>query len=135
MLITGRNEQINDIINKIKKKFTISKCNHVDYLLGIKIELDNHIYSISQEQLIEYILQKFNIKNTRKIKTPCTGDDKNLEEDKPFDKTTYKCCWCFNLLRKMHKTRQFICCSKGFQELRKSKIFRLEKGNEYFKIL
>jgi len=65
LLITGKNEQINDIINKIKRKFKISKCNHVDYLLGIKIESDNHIYSISQEQLIKDILQKFNIKNIK----------------------------------------------------------------------
>ena len=90
LLITEKNEQINDIINRIKRKFKISKYNHADYLLGIRIESGNHKYSISQEQLIEDILQKFNIKNTRKVKTPCTGEDKNLKEDKPFDKTTYK---------------------------------------------
>ena len=93
LLITGIKYHINDVIRKIKNNFRISKCSNANYILGINIEKQNFNYSISQTQIIKGILQKFNIKNIRKTKTPCTGDNKLEKENnnnKPFDKTTYK---------------------------------------------
>jgi len=90
LLITGIKNEIFDIINKIKNNFKVSKCNEADYILGIKIEKNKIGYTISQTQLINDILQKFNVTNIRKAKTPCTGDNMKLENDENFDKTTYK---------------------------------------------
>jgi hypothetical protein len=39
---------------------------------------------------INNILYKFNIENTKKRKTPCTGDNKISENNKPFDIAIYK---------------------------------------------
>jgi len=136
LLITEKNEQINDIINRIKRKFKISKYNHADYLLGIRIESGNHKYSISQEQLIEDILQKFNIKNTRKVKTPCTEDDKNLEEDKPFDKTTYQSAiGALIYLGRCTRPDISFAVGKVSRNSENPKYSDWKKGNEYFKIL
>ena len=65
LLITGIKSKINKInklyIKKRKKKFKISKCNKVDYLLGIKIEKNNFNYIILQTQLINDIFTKIQI--------------------------------------------------------------------------
>ena len=91
LLITGKDYHIHNIIKKIKKTFRISNCGKANYILGIKIEKQKFNYSISQTQLINEILQKFNITNIRKSKTPCSGENKlNKKDNTPFDKTTYK---------------------------------------------
>ena len=45
MAIAGLVKEINNIINKIKQKFKISKCEPINYILGIKIEKNNFNYS------------------------------------------------------------------------------------------
>jgi len=91
LLITGEKYHINKIINRIKNNFKVSKCGKANYILGINIEDENKNYSISQTQLIKDILQKFNISNIRKTKTPCTGENKLINgEEKPFNVTKYK---------------------------------------------
>jgi len=35
-------------------------------------------------------LENFNIKYTRKVNTPCVGDNIKGENNKPFDRTVYK---------------------------------------------
>ena len=91
LLITGTKSQMNSIISKIKKNFKISKCSQAKYILGINIEKEKTNYSISQTLLIDEILQKFNITNIRKSKTPCTNEGKLSEKNnKPFDVTTFK---------------------------------------------
>ena len=89
MIITGKSIEISKTIRTIKNKFKISKCEHINYLLGIKVENNNFRYSVSQTNYIENVLSKFKVHNTRKAKTPCTGDNVN-ENRNPFDKTTYK---------------------------------------------
>jgi len=64
----------------LKRKFKISKCSSIGYLLGIKIEKSGNYYSIFQTNFIQNILLKFTINNTRRAKTLCTGD--NFEENK-----------------------------------------------------
>jgi len=89
MIITGKSIEISKTIRTIKNKFKILKCEHINYLLGIKVENNNFRYSVSQTNYIENVLSKFKVHNTRKAKTPCTGDNVN-ENRNPFDKTTYK---------------------------------------------
>ena len=75
MIIAGEDKIITNIIKKIKNKFKVSNCGPVEYILGIKVEKENNKYTISQKGFIENLLNKFNIKNTRKRNTPCTGDN------------------------------------------------------------
>jgi len=51
-----------------------------------KINLDIQ----SQENYIENILKKFNIKENQKASTPCIGDDVKLINKTPFDKNIYQ---------------------------------------------
>ena len=91
LLITGINNNIHDIIKKIKKSFKISKCNPADYILGINIERNNFQYSVNQIQFIKNILEKFKVTNIKKSKTPCTNNYTiTNNNDQEFDKTTYK---------------------------------------------
>ena len=90
MIITGTKSEIENITNKIKNKFKISKCGPIDYILGIKVENKNNKYSISQTGFIENLLKRFNIQTSRKVKTPCSGDDPKNENKTLFDKTKYK---------------------------------------------
>ena len=90
MLITGTIQEINDIVNKIKLKFKISKSGNINYILGIKIEFYNNSYYISQKNFIENLLNNYNIKNIKKCKTPCTGVNNKLNNDPNFDITVYK---------------------------------------------
>jgi len=83
MAIAGLVKEINNIINKIKQKFKISKCEPINYILGIKIEKNNFNYSISQKHFINIILNKFNINNMRKVTTPCVGDNIISENNDP----------------------------------------------------
>ena len=89
MIITGKTQEIKNTISLIKNNFKISNCERINYLLGIKVEKKGKKYSISQTNYIENILTKFKVNNTRKAKTPCTGDNIN-ENNNLFDKTTYK---------------------------------------------
>ena len=90
MIITGEDKEIQNIITKIKEKFKISNCGPAEFILGIKIEKQKNKYIISQNSFINNILDKFNIKEMRKRKTPCTGDNTISENNKPFNKTIYK---------------------------------------------
>jgi len=38
MVIAGENEYIKQIINKIKSKYKISKCDPIEYILGIEVK-------------------------------------------------------------------------------------------------
>ena len=89
MIITGLSQEIFNTIKIIKNNYKISNCEYINYLLGIKVDSNNFNYSISQVSYINNILSKFGVNNTRKAKTPCTGDNIN-ENHNPFDKTTYK---------------------------------------------
>ena len=91
MIITGERGEVFNIIEKIKIRFKISKCGEIDNILGIKVELNkNFTYSISQENFIINLLDKYNIGNIKKSKTPCTGNNIISENKTPFDKTIYK---------------------------------------------
>jgi len=89
MVITGNINEINYIINKIKSKFKISKSGPIDYILGNKVEKFNNNYTISQISFINNILERFKINNSRKVSTPCVGDNIKGENTKQFNKTTY----------------------------------------------
>jgi len=70
MIITGEEKEINLITQKIKNKFKISKCGAVDCILGINVHKDkNFTYSISQENYIKNLLEKYNINNIKKSST------------------------------------------------------------------
>lgn len=90
MLITGEENIIDEVTAKIKNKFKISKCNQVDFILGIKVEKIKNMYIISQKSLIDNILKRFNINNRKKKDTPCTGINDISENIEEFDKTKYK---------------------------------------------
>ena len=58
--------------------------------LGLNVRKNKFGYTISQENYIENILKKFNIKENQKASTPCTGDGVKLINNTPFDKTIYQ---------------------------------------------
>jgi len=89
MLIIGENFEIKNIVSRIKENYKISKSGFTDFILGIKIEReDNKIY-ISQEILIDILLNKHNINNKIKLKTPCVGYSNN-ENNETVDKIRFK---------------------------------------------
>lgn len=90
MIITGTNKEIKEFINNITKKFKISKCQPIKYILGITIERDGFIYYVHQRNYIDKLLEEYNITNIKKATTPCTGDNTISENKTPFDITTYK---------------------------------------------
>jgi len=90
MIITGIENETNKIIKRIKENFKISNSGDLNYILGIEIENKNNIYYISQKNYINNILERFNINNIKKSKTPCTGDNIKTENKKEFNKTIYK---------------------------------------------
>ena len=81
---------VNRYINIIKNIFKISKCEYINHILGLNVRKNKFRYTISQENYIENILKKFNIKENEKASTPCTGDDIILINKTPFDKTIYE---------------------------------------------
>ena len=90
IIITGLDYELINSIYKIKNKFSISKCEPINYILGIKVEQDNFNYTISQKAYIENLLSKYNISNTKKCKTPCTGENYKSKNNNLFNKTIYK---------------------------------------------
>ena len=90
MIITGIENETNKIIKRIKENFKISNSGDLNYILGIEIENKNNIYYISQKNYINNILERFNINNIKKSKTPCTGDNIKTENKKEFNKTIYE---------------------------------------------
>jgi len=90
MIIIGEQDEVYNVIKKIKIKFKISKCGAVDGILGINVRLEKHFtYSISQENFIMNLLDKYNICNVKKSKTPCTGNNSISENETPFDKKQF----------------------------------------------
>jgi len=76
-------------VSRFKENFKVSKCGFTDFILVIKIEIeDNGIY-ISQEAFIDNLLNKYNINNTRKIKIPC-AEYNNNKNNEPVDKIKFK---------------------------------------------
>ena len=90
MLICGSTSETNKIINKIKGRFKISNCEPIKYMLGIKIEKQNNYFLLSQQHLINSLLEQYNITNIKKTRTPCVGDNTISENKTPFDQSTYK---------------------------------------------
>jgi len=82
MMITGNNREIRNIISKLKKRFKISNCEPLRYILGIKIEKVHNNYIISQTHTINTLLEKYNITNIKNQSTPYTGDNLISENKK-----------------------------------------------------
>jgi len=59
-------------------------------MLGIKIEKQNNYFLLSQQHLINSLLEQYNITNIKKTRTPCVGDNTISENKTPFDQSTYK---------------------------------------------
>jgi len=49
MVIAGENKYIKQIINKIKSKFKISKCDPIEYILGIEVKKENNLYYFTEK--------------------------------------------------------------------------------------
>jgi len=91
MIITGEDYEIKSTIKIIRENFKISKCGEIDCILGINVHKShNNTYSLSQENYIKNILEKYNINNLKKSKTPCTGTNTISENNTLFDKTIFK---------------------------------------------
>jgi len=89
MLIIGENFEIVRIVSRIKDNFKVSKCGFADFILGIKIERENNDIYISQEAFIDNLLNKYSINNKKKIKSPCSVNENN-EDNEPVDKIKFK---------------------------------------------
>ncbi|OUM56146.1 hypothetical protein PIROE2DRAFT_65704, partial [Piromyces sp. E2] len=72
MVIAGENKEIIKITNIISNKFKISKSEPINFILGIKVENNDNKYTISQENFINNILYRYNIKYMKSRDTPCT---------------------------------------------------------------
>ena len=89
-VITGLKIEIQKIINIIKNNFKISKFEQINYIFGIEVKKIDNKYIISQINYINKILENFNIKNTRKVSTPCVSDYIKGENNRPFNRTVNK---------------------------------------------
>jgi len=65
-LIAGKENNINKVKLKIKKKFELSDIGSVDFIIGIKFIKCKDGYILHQIQYLEKILKKFNIKENEK---------------------------------------------------------------------
>jgi len=72
MIITGSDQEIKFFINKITKRFNISNCEPVKYILGITIENKNKQYYVHQRNFIDNLLKSYKINNIKKCNTPCS---------------------------------------------------------------
>jgi len=90
MIITGSDQEIKFFINKITKRFNISNCEPVKYILGITIENKNKQYYVHQRNFIDNLLKSYKINNIKKCNTPCSGDNIISENNTPFDPVIYK---------------------------------------------
>jgi len=75
-------------VNSLKLIFTLSSAFHWNiFQLDIKVDYLNAPLNKNIYTTIENMLEKFNINNTRKRKTPCTEDNDISENKKSFNKT------------------------------------------------
>jgi hypothetical protein len=71
ILITGIKNEINYTVSKLKDKYKISKDSNATKIIGINIYKTSDGYKINQIDYINKIIEKYNMKKTKQIKTPC----------------------------------------------------------------
>jgi len=71
ILITGIKNEINYTVNKLKDKYKISKDSNETKIIWINIYKISDNYKINQIDYINKIIEKYNMKKTKQIKTPC----------------------------------------------------------------
>ena len=71
ILITGIKNEINYTVNKLKDKYKISKDSNATKIIGINIYKTSDGYKIKQIDYINKIIEKYNMKKTKQIKTSC----------------------------------------------------------------
>ena len=141
VLITGTDYEINNTVNLIKEKYTITGVGNADLIIGIKIEKINNGYLLQQERYLTDILDKFGLTNCRSSKIP--GPIKLINKNSnSFDATTYRAA-VGSLLYLAISTRPDILYATN-QASRHSQIptlqdwenvvaiFRYLKGNPYY---
>ncbi|OUM62328.1 hypothetical protein PIROE2DRAFT_61976 [Piromyces sp. E2] len=89
ILLTGNDNKIKKIANKIKLKYKISKESETRKIIGINIT--NKGYKINKKDYIEKITKKYLMNKTKIVYTPCREIIlKQRENSKLVDVTSYK---------------------------------------------
>jgi len=70
ILITGIKNEINYTVSKLKDKYKISKDSNATKIIGINIYRTSDGYKINQIDYINKIIEKYNMKKSKQIKTP-----------------------------------------------------------------
>lgn len=81
-LITGEDEDINNLIQKLKSEFEAKDLDEVKNFLGMEIELNTEQLKITQRTQIQKMLRKFNMEESKTANTPMIKGfqvDKNEE--------------------------------------------------------
>ena len=91
ILLTGTDEEIKYVSNKLQNKYQISKYTNANKIIGINILKTDQGYKINQIDYIEKLIKKYNMKKTKPIKYPSRKIPKDEREKSPeINKTIYK---------------------------------------------
>jgi len=91
ILLTGNEDEIKEIINKIKRKYKISKESIANKIIGINIMKAKKGYKINQKDYIDKIVKKYMMHKTKRIYTPCHRITmEQRENSRLVDVTSYK---------------------------------------------
>jgi len=91
ILITGIEEEIDKTVKLIKENYVVTDVGQADFIIGIKMEKTNEGYLLHQKRYVKDILEKFGLSNCKATKTPHVINNDNVDDDTPFDPTTYRC--------------------------------------------
>ena len=115
-LIVGKNdEEIDNLLSKLKDSFEIKKFNKVDSFLGIKITKGDSWIKLDQVNYTESVLDRFHMSNAKSVSTPITDydDDKTATESREVVQFPYREA-VGSLLYLSNKTRPDIAFAVGF---------------------
>jgi len=91
ILITGEDNIVKFIIEKLKNKYTISKESNINKIIGINVYKTKDGYKINQKDYIDKVIKKYNMNKTKTMKYPCRKISENdRKNSKPIDINKYK---------------------------------------------
>ena len=81
ILLTGTDEEIKYVSNKLHNKYQISKYTNANKIIGINILKTDQGYKINQIDYIEKLIKKYNMKKIKLIKYPSRKIPKDEREN------------------------------------------------------
>jgi len=83
ILITGLDNEIKYIIEKLKGKYRISKEANAEKIIGFNIEKTKNGYKINQKDYIDKLISKYNMNKIKILKYPCRKINEKERENSP----------------------------------------------------